>query len=78
MKQYLILISGIGEVRTHKEIIESTIKMVGLDPNDFVMVGLGTSTSLCIDTVIHSKEENKLAIAMIKSHLTVMKADSIK
>lgn len=73
MKKYVVLISGVGELNTHQDTIESAIKLVGLNVDDFVTVGLGTSTQLCVSAEVYTEKKNDLALGMVKSHLTTIK-----
>lgn len=75
MKQYTVLVPSVGELRTHKDVIEATIRLVQLDPIDFVLVGCGPSASLCVDVNLTNDEKNKLPLAMVKSHLMVIRQE---
>lgn len=75
MKKFVVLVSGVGELRTHQDIIESAIKLVGLNTEDFITVGLGVSTQLCVSAEVYCEKKNELALNMIKSHLITIRQE---
>ena len=75
MKRYRTLVSNAGGAQFENPIKEAML-LLGLNPDDFVLVGYGANSSLCIDQAVYEDQEEddkkSLAITMLTDHIKAL------